>query len=152
VNLVAAAIATAEFDAERLEARAGEGWTTLTELADTLVREHQLPFRLAHGISGRLIAARRQHPDRPLAQLLAEVSADLLGAPLVYSEPELATILSPRHFVNIRRTLGGPAPEVTSAAIEVSQALLDADRGWWTMAGTALAAAEQRLAAESARL
>jgi len=152
VNLVAAAIATAEFDAEKLEARAGEGWTTLTELADTLVREHQLPFRLAHGISCRLIAARQQQPERPLAQLLADVSADLLGAPLTYSEQALATILSPRHFVNVRKTLGGPAPEVTSAAIDVSRALLAADRSWWATAGTALAAAEQRLAAESARL
>ena len=37
VRLVAAAMQTAEFDPERLEARAGEGGTTLTELADTLV-------------------------------------------------------------------------------------------------------------------
>jgi argininosuccinate lyase len=152
VNLVAAAIATAEFDAKKLEAHAGEGWTTLTELADTLVREHRLPFRVAHKISGRLIAARLEEPVRPLAQLLAEVSADLLGVPLTYSDEALATILSPRHFVNVRRTLGGPAPEITARAIEASRALLDADRAWWTAAGAALAAAEERLAAESARL
>ena len=36
VKLVAAAMTTAEFDAVRLEASAGDGWTTLTELADTL--------------------------------------------------------------------------------------------------------------------
>jgi argininosuccinate lyase len=152
VNLVAAAIATAEFDAKKLEAHAGDGWTTLTELADTLVREHRLPFRVAHKISGRLIAARLEEPVRPLAQLLAEVSADLLGVPLTYSDEALATILSPRHFVNVRRTLGGPAPEITARAIEASRALLDADRAWWTAAGAALAAAEERLAAESARL
>jgi len=152
VNLVAAAIATAEFDAKQLEARAGDGWTTLTELADTLVREHELPFRMAHGISARLIAARTREPNRPLAELLAEASADLLGAPITYSGEALEKILSPRHFVNVRRTLGGPAPEVTALAIEASLALLDADRTWWTTAGTALSAAEQRLAAESARL
>src|SRR5436309_253367 len=39
VKLVAAAMATAEFDATSLESRAAEGWTTLTELADTLVRD-----------------------------------------------------------------------------------------------------------------
>jgi argininosuccinate lyase len=152
VNLVAAAIATAEFDPKQLEARAGDGWTTLTELADTLVREHELPFRVAHGISARLIAARTREPHRPLAELLAEASADLLGAPLTYSDEALAKILSPRHFVNVRRTLGGPAPEITALAIEASRALLDADRSWWTMAGTALSTAEQRLAAESAGL
>ena len=62
VKLVAAAMATAEFDAERLEARAADGWTTLTELADTLVRDHGLPFRTAHAITARLIAARERDP------------------------------------------------------------------------------------------
>src|SRR3954468_15039487 len=38
VKLVAAAMSSAEFDPKALEARAGDGWTTLTELADTLVR------------------------------------------------------------------------------------------------------------------
>src|SRR3979411_2259302 len=50
VRLVAAALSTAGFEAARLEGRAGDGWTTLTELADTLVREHRLPFKTAHAI------------------------------------------------------------------------------------------------------
>src|SRR5690348_17845305 len=45
-KLVAAAVATAEFDAAKLEATAGDGWTTLTELADTLVREDRKSTRL----------------------------------------------------------------------------------------------------------
>src|SRR5262249_3718796 len=48
VKVVAAAMTTAEFDAARLEARAADGWTTITELADTLVRDDGLPFRTAH--------------------------------------------------------------------------------------------------------
>src|SRR5205809_102599 len=51
VKLVAAAIATAEFDAARLEARAADGWTTLTELADTLGRDQGLPFTRAPAIA-----------------------------------------------------------------------------------------------------
>src|SRR3979411_231370 len=54
VKLVAAAMATAEFDAARLEARAGDGWTTLTELADTLVREHRPPSKATHRDARRL--------------------------------------------------------------------------------------------------
>src|SRR5262249_27044535 len=56
VKLVGAAMATVEFDPARLEAKAAEGWTTLTELADTLVRDHRLPFRKAHGVAARLMA------------------------------------------------------------------------------------------------
>src|SRR5206468_10420222 len=69
VKLVGAAMTTAQFDAARLEARADGGWTTLTELADTLVRDRGLPFKTAHAIAGRLIAARQRDAGRPLAAL-----------------------------------------------------------------------------------
>jgi argininosuccinate lyase len=145
VRLVAAAIRTAEFDAARLEARAADGWTTLTELADTLVRDHQLPFKTAHAIASRLVEARQQNPTAPLATLLAEASRELAGAPLLYSEQALATILSPRHFVAIRTTYGGPAPAATARAAESSRALLDDDQQWLSNATAAIAEAEKRL-------
>jgi argininosuccinate lyase len=146
VKLVAAALGTAEFDAKRLEARAAEGWTTLTELADTLVRDHGIPFKTAHAISGRLIAARERDGETPLHELLADASAELLEAPLAYSEAALAEILSARHFVNVRRTPGGPAPEETARAAAVSHASLEHDQAWWTRTTEALAGAERKLA------
>jgi argininosuccinate lyase len=152
VKLVAAAMTTAEFDAVRLEARAGDGWTTLTELADTLVRDHGLPFRTAHAIAGRLITARQRDADRPLADVLADVSKEVAGAPIAYSDVALAKILSPRYFVTVRRTLGGPAPEETARAAGVSRQLLGADDAWWEQATNALADAEHRLAERSAAL
>ncbi len=152
VKLVAAAMTTAEFDAARLEARAGEGWTTLTELADTLVRDHQLPFRTAHAIASRLIAGRQRDPSAPLAALVADASRELIGKPLTYSEQALATVLSPRHFVAVRRTLGGPAPEETARAVEASRLQLDADERWWKETTAALAGAEGKLAEAAASL
>jgi argininosuccinate lyase len=152
VKLVAAALATAELDSVRLEARAADGWTTLTELADTLVRHHGLSFRMAHALARALAEARQADPARPLATLLSEQSTTMLGAPIVYSESELATILSPRHFVNVRRTYGGPAPEETARAVGVARSSLDAHQAWWTAATDALAAAESRLAARAAAL
>ena len=151
-KLVAATMRTAEFDAAGLEARAAEGWTTLTELADTLVRDHGLPFKSAHGIAGRLIAANRREPSRPLSELLADASRDVLGSPLTYSEAALTEILSPRHFVDVRKTHGGPAPGETARAARASRQQLDADERWWTNATSALADAERKLADRSARL
>src|SRR2546427_8836555 len=152
VTLVAAAMTTAQFDAARLEARAGDGWTTLTELADTLVRDHGLPFKSAHGIASRLIAARARDGKRPLSDLLADASRDVLGSPLEYSEAQLTEILSPRHFVNVRKTPGGPAPEETARAAKASRQQLEADESWWTNATNALADAERKLADRSASL
>ena len=146
VKLIAAAIKTAEFDAARLEARAGDGWTTLTELADTLVRDHDLPFKTAHAICGRLIAARERDAAAPLAQLLNEVAAGVVQAPLLYSDEALAQILSPRHFVLVRRTYGGPAPEETLKSSKMSRAALDADRAWLAASSAQLTHARERLA------
>jgi argininosuccinate lyase len=152
VKLVAAAMTTAEFDAKRLEARAAEGWTTLTELADTLVRDHGLPFRTAHGIAGRLMREREKDPSVSLSWTLAKVSTDLLGAALDYDEVTLANILSARHFVEVRATFGGPAPAETAKAIETSRGQLAADEDRWNKTTAALSEAERKLAARSAAL
>ena len=152
VKLVAAAMSSVAFDAARLEARAADGWSTLTELADTLVREHGLPFRKAHAIAAHFVGGRQRHPDRSFAELLTDASTDVLGRPLAYSEAQLAHILSPRHFVEIRKTFGGPAPDETARAATASRGLLDADEAWWSHATEALAKAEQTLAARSAAL
>jgi argininosuccinate lyase len=145
VTLVAAAMKDASFDVARLEARAAEGGTTLTELADHLVRQHGLPFKTAHAIAARLMQTRRERPDAPLAETLAAASADLLGTPLTYGEAELATIMSPRHFVEVRRTHGGPAPSETARAIAEARQALDGDAAWIAGIERALAAAETRL-------
>jgi argininosuccinate lyase len=132
VMLVDAVMRGAEFDVARLESRAAEGGTTLTELADHLVREHRVPFRTAHTIAARLL----QSATGPLAlgATLATISGDLLGVPLQYSDAQIAAILSPRHFVEVRQTPGGPAPVETARALASSRKVLEADRSW--MAGT----------------
>jgi argininosuccinate lyase len=152
VQLVGAAMSSARFDAPALEARAGDGWTTLTELADTLAREHGLPFRKAHAIAAHFVGGRQRNPDRPLSALLADASADVLGKPLAYGDAQLTDILSPRHFVELRKTYGGPAPAETARAAKVSRDRLQADEGWWTGATDALAKAERTLADRSAAL
>ncbi len=152
VTLVAAAMATAEFDAARLESRAGDGWTTLTEFADTVVRERGIPFRTAHQIAATLVTARQADPSAPLSALVAEASRACLGAPLDYSDAALADILSPRHFVDVRQTRGGPAPAETARAAAASQHTLADDRHWWTRAVDALASAERHLSDRSAQL
>ena len=152
VKLVAAAMARAEFDAASLEARAADGWTTLTELADTLVRDRGLPFRTAHQIAAKLVAARQADPAAPLSMLVADASRELLGSPIVCSEAALAEILSPKHFVSVRRTLGGPAPEETTRALTVSRHELDTDGAWCQRTTDALTAAERRLSERSGAL
>jgi argininosuccinate lyase len=52
----------------RMEAAAGQGFATATDLADWLVRTLKLPFRQAHHVTGRLVALAEAR-DVDLAQL-----------------------------------------------------------------------------------
>jgi argininosuccinate lyase len=152
VRLVAAAMQTAEFDPVRLESRAGEGGTTLTELADTVAREHDVPFKTAHTIAGRVLQARLANPHADLSSVLAAVCLQTIGRTLPYTGDDLRRILSPRHFVAVRRTLGGPAPEETTRALQASQQRLDEDHDWLSARRRALVEADLRLKARAAAL
>jgi argininosuccinate lyase len=152
VALVAAAMEHAEFDVARLAARAEQGWITVTELADTLARDHGLPFKAGHAIAGRLIAAAKASPARPLSAALAEVSKAVTGREIVYDEAALAEILSPEHFVAVRKTHGGPAPSETLRALGVSQESLRGDKEWLRETREKLRQAEAHLKEVSASL
>ena len=152
VSLVAAAMADAEFDVERLAARAGEHWITITELADTLVRDHGLPFKSAHRIAADLIAGAAAAPAASPAGILRDVSKAVSGKEVVYTDAELAEILSPTHFVEIRRTYGGPSPSETARALGVSKEALARDERSLEEAKARLAAAEEKLRAAAAAL
>jgi argininosuccinate lyase len=145
VVLVAAAMGGVEFDVTRLESRAAAGGTTMTELADHLVRAHGVPFRTAHAIAARLQQTRGARPDAPLGATLATISSDLLGTPLEYTDMQIAEILSARHFVEVRRTPGGPAPSETARALGESREHAAADRLWLTETSRRLGAAQARL-------
>jgi argininosuccinate lyase len=150
VRLVTAAMRDARFDVGALERRAASGGTTLTELADHLVRQHGTSFRNAHAIAARLLPALAEGTS--LSAALARASQDVLGTPLQYTDAQLAGILSPSHFVDVRTTPGGPAPAVTAIAIDDSRRRLAADQAWWQSAGDRLAVAERRLRDRAAAL
>ncbi len=152
VSIVAAALKDAQFNVARMEALAGEGGTTITELADTLARDHDLPFGTAHKIAGQVIRGKNDQPSARMSDLLTAASREVLGAPLAYDDAALDRVLSPRHFVEIRTTHGGPSPERTSEAIAASRTLLAADDAWWKERRDALGTAATRLVNEGARL
>ncbi len=91
--------------AERMKAAAGGGFSTATDLADWLVRIHKLPFREAHHITGRIVAAAEK----------ANVSLDQLPlAEMQRIEPRITKdvfgVLSVERSVASRKSYGGTAP------------------------------------------
>jgi argininosuccinate lyase len=152
VRLVASAMAPAQFDRARLAARAEQGWITVTELADTLTRDHGVPFKTSHSIAVKFVAGCDARPAEPRSGVLRDVSVAVLGRPIEYDEPALTLLLSARHFIDVRTTPGGPAPSETARAIGVSRAMLTSDEAWRDGARGRLASADERLKAASAAL
>jgi len=140
VRLVAAAMTGADVNKAMMRSRAGANWITITELADSLSREHDLAFVKTHGIAAKLIKRRTEFPDESLHAALAAASTEVLGTPLHYDEARLNELLSPEHFVAVRKTWGGPAPSETADALARERDRMDSDAAW-------LAARRQQLAA-----
>ena len=112
LRLLAGLLRTAEFDRYRLAQRAGSDFMTVTELADTLVREAGLSFREAHTMVAN--AVNRAADDSPSGIATALLSQN---GSLALSREAIERSLDPLHFVRVRRIIGGPAPEVVTAAL-----------------------------------
>ena len=141
VGLLTVALESAAFDIVLLAARAGDGHTTTTALADALVRDHGLPFRTAHGIVSRLVKETVSNGSPIDATAVSAVAAEVLGRPLPIDESWLTATLDPLRFVEARAIPGGPAPSATRAAIATARALLAADDVDITMAAGAITTA-----------
>jgi argininosuccinate lyase len=152
VRLVSGAMASAVFDTARLAERAEQGWITVTELADTLTRDHGVPFRAGHAIAARFVSACGARHHDPRAAILREVSTAVIGRAVEYDEASLARVLSARHFVDVRTTHGGPAPAEIDKAIARSRARLGDDERWVEESGGRLRSADEALTRASAAL
>jgi argininosuccinate lyase len=93
-------------DPVRMRAAAGLGYATATDLADWLVQHLKMPFRDAHHVTGRIVAAAEQ----------AGVALERLPLPAMQAiEPRITMdvfkVLSVEHSVASRTSLGGTAPK-----------------------------------------
>ena len=89
----------------RMRAMAGSGFATATDLADWLVRVLKLPFRTAHHVTGRLVAAAEAKGVDLAGLSLAEMQAVEAGI-----TQEIFGVLTVDASVASRTSYGGTAP------------------------------------------
>jgi len=110
LQLLTATIETLVVHRERLAARAALGFTTATELADSLAREKGMPFRSAHKVVALVVRraiADGISPDQVTAQMVRDAFAQA-GLPAVEMDDAFVQrALDPAHFVAIRNIPGG---------------------------------------------
>lgn len=87
---------------------------TITEMADSLVREEDISFGEAHDVCTR-VARALVSQERTLASVAYETFADaftaVTGRPPRVTEAALRSLTTPEHFVAVRTRPGGPAPQ-----------------------------------------
>lgn len=119
---------------------------TSTELADSLVRESGVGFRTAHEAASRF--ARSGNDVAELRKAFSEIS----GRPFPFTDEDVAEVLEPARFIQVRKTPGGPAPEGMApvlarlaGAVDGLRAALDAYDDQAAKASAELAAAWEAL-------
>ena len=121
LTLFTGMVDTITFNKEVMETSAKNGFTNATDVADYLVN-HGIPFRDAHGISGRLvlkcIAENKALDDLTLEEYRQECPV---------FEADIYEAISMKTCVERRLTLGAPGEAVMRQVIDENRAYLEKD-------------------------
>jgi argininosuccinate lyase len=112
-DLLVEILNNSRFNKEILHERCKNGFSTVTELADVLVRNHEVSFRTAHKVVSRYV---KELSDSGLTLLdgstkkFNSVVEEIIGSSIHFTNEEYQKAIDPKHFVQIRNVIGGPSP------------------------------------------
>jgi len=119
LELLVAFIPATSIRTDRVRANIDASCITVTELADTLVRDEGLSFRTAHEIAAATATAviARGEPLEAGYISFQTSFAKVVGRATSLSEMAFAAAVSPEQFIALRDRFGGPAPAPLEAAL-----------------------------------
>jgi argininosuccinate lyase len=97
----------------RMMSRAAVDFSTVTDLADLLVRKANVSFRDAHHVIGAVVrdALDRGIPANEITpEMINSTATEQLERPVSIKKNDLSECIDPVHNVAARRSYGGPAP------------------------------------------
>jgi argininosuccinate lyase len=127
------------FDEARALDEINAEYSTTTELADTLQRVADVPFRVGHHFASELVNYGRGHQLRPAqipyqeARRIYAESARLFqqsAAALPLSETQFRRSLTPENMIQAAQGLGGPQSREVARMLDDERSRLAADREW----------------------
>ena len=116
-----------------------DDWTTSIDIAETLQKDHRVPFRVGHSFSSSIVTHARTNGLRPrefpyakAVELYAEAIAKykLADAKLPLDEKAFRQLLSPAEMVKSRVGIGGPQPAEVERMLAGAQSSLKSDKAW----------------------
>lgn len=129
-------------------------WTTSSELADSLQRVQQVPFRVGHHFASEVVRLAREQQLKPAqfayadARRLYTQAAQKFGispTQLPLDEASFRAALSSEAMVRTRVGIGGPQPQETRRMLALARQTLHADRAWLAERNLRLAESQARL-------
>lgn len=120
LDLLSAFLPACSINADKVRRNTDAASITITELADTLVRDEGLTFRQAHEIAAHVA---RDLDGSPLSSgftTFAAVFRRTTGHATSLDEARFRQVVSPEHFVALRDRTGGPAPAALTSALNDS--------------------------------
>ena len=149
IKIMTALLSKVKFKTDRMLELVINDFSTATDLADILVRELNIPFRIAHQIVGRLVRrliAEGKALEHLTPEMLVKIVNETIGKKVSISQKILAAITDPLKSVSARNVIGGPAPAEVSRMVKKRAAQTLRDDKWCKEKKIAIRNADQKLA------
>lgn len=126
-------------DKTRARAELDADWTSTMNLAEVLLKDHDVPFRVGHGFASLLVSYARPLDLTPSSVPFDAVKDNFGKAlrkygvpaqPFPMSEAEFREVMSPAWIVNHTQGTGGPQPAEVRRMLAEAQMRLKADTDW----------------------
>ncbi|MFA4914633.1 MAG: lyase family protein, partial [Burkholderiaceae bacterium] len=145
---------------ERALEELNSDWTASQELADILMREHKLPFRVGHHFASSIVDYAKQKDIKPLdfpydqaKRIYAEtVKGSPYAGELPMTEQAFRAALDPVAIIKHRASSGGPQPAEMTRMLALANTRLTAQNDWIKARRSHIDASLQRLDADFSTL
>jgi argininosuccinate lyase len=137
-------------------------WTASQEVADVLMRQYKLPFRVGHHFASEVVSHAKQKDIKPsdfpyeqAQRLYAQTLKHEMGVndgKFPMSEAEFRATLDPVAIVRNRMTAGGPQPKEMARMLASSRLVLQKEQAWQQERRQRIEAAIQSLDRDFERL
>ena len=151
LDLYGVVLDSLQVNVERNLDMASQQFITVTELADTIVRELNLPFRQAHQCASRFVqyGLNNNINVRDLTVIkINEIIRDVSGVENGLTFQSFERAMDPTTFVSTRKGVGGSSPTATAAVLEKVSVKAIEHQSWLSAEKDRLGEASEKLQAE----
>ncbi len=134
IHLFNNVLATCDVNKKLLRERAMDSFSVVTEMADTIVRITDLPFRTAHHVVSALVKkviASGGGLSSIDEKLFRSVYEQVAGEPFTGDYGMIRKSLDPDHFVSIREVPGGVGPKAMESMLASARSKVENWHTWY---------------------